>query len=256
MDKVTETKENSRSLKHAGSTITWCNGANDWNDSSDQEKYNEENGNVIKSNENDNNRISDEDEETNSMEDSILGLGNINIDDKNANCGAQGGGAVSIHSQNAFAEIEGDESELVTIETPIAPQRDLVALLKQTSAIPYDMTNSTLKSFFISVDEEKLPSGIGDHVRELLQDYQNMDENVKISPDSPGVASGGEIVGVGSGSGVGEQEQYEKEIPAHGDVIFHNFLVKIQGNPGQILRQVFHCVFIQVDILIFIIFFY
>ena len=31
-------------------------------------------------------------------------------------------------------------------------------------------------------------------------------------------------------------ETYEKAAPAHGDVLFHNLLMKIQENPGQILR--------------------
>lgn len=36
-------------------------------------------------------RMSDEDEESNSIEsDPIPGFGNIQVDDKNANCGAQG----------------------------------------------------------------------------------------------------------------------------------------------------------------------
>lgn len=31
-------------------------------------------------------------------------------------------------------------------------------------------------------------------------------------------------------------EGYEKSAPAHGDLLFHSFLMKIQENPGQILR--------------------
>lgn len=91
------------------------------------------------------------------------------------------GGAVGrIHSPNAYAEIEGEESELVSIDTPLAPQRDLIALLKQTTAVPQDHANISLKSFFISVDEERtsqhLP-GISEHVRDLLQEYQGKDES-------------------------------------------------------------------------------
>lgn len=40
-------------------------------------------------------RMSDEDEESNSMEsDPIPGFGNLQVDDKNANCGAQGKHAI------------------------------------------------------------------------------------------------------------------------------------------------------------------
>lgn len=93
-------------------SINWCNDANDWGDAddvynSDADNCNEQNGNIIK---NDNrlvgvvcggivfiflnlfrNRLSDEDDESNSMEsDPIPAFGNLQVDDKNANCGAQG----------------------------------------------------------------------------------------------------------------------------------------------------------------------
>lgn len=126
--------------------------------------------------------MSDEDDESNSMEsDPIPAFGNLQVDDKNANCGEQGGGAVGqISSPNAYAEIEGEESsEMVSIDAPVAPQRDLIALLKQTTAIPTDVGKMTLKSFFLSVDEERFQSvnSITDHVRDLMQDYQSKDES-------------------------------------------------------------------------------
>lgn len=65
--------------------ITWCSEADDWDDFEDNR--NEENGNVLKND----NRISDDEDESNSMENDIIGgFDNLNIDDKNANCGAQG----------------------------------------------------------------------------------------------------------------------------------------------------------------------
>lgn len=126
--------------------------------------------------------MSDEDDESNSMEsDPLPAFGNLQVDDNNANCGAQGDGAVGrICSPNAYAEIEGDESELVSIDAPVAPQRDLIALLKQTTAIPMDVAKISLKSFFISVDEERMQpfNSATDHVRELMQDYQSKDESM------------------------------------------------------------------------------
>lgn len=223
LDRVQETE----SIKSSSSlNITWCSGADDWEEPDDNR--NEENGNVIKND----NRISDDDDESNSMENDIIsGLGNINIDDKNANCGAQGGAIGTVNTPSIYAEIEGEESENVTVETPILPERDLVALLKQTSGLPSNLNNLTLKSFFISVSEEKSISqnylGLADHVRELIQEYQVHDEHCRSSPDSP-VASA--VVGDG------EQEAYEKSVPAHGDLIFHNFMTTIQNNPGQIVR--------------------
>jgi len=44
----------------------------------------------------------------------------------------------------------------------------------------------------------------------------------------------------GGASGAGEPgeeyESYEKSLPAHGDIVFHNFITTIQQNPGQLLR--------------------
>lgn len=56
--------------------------------------------------------------------------------------------------------------------------------------------------------------------------------SVKTSPDSP--------MGQGAVGGVDpapiDLELYEKGVPIHGDLMFHNFMSKIQENPGQILR--------------------
>lgn len=97
------------------------------------------------------------------------------------------GGAVGrIHSPNAYAEIEGEESELVTIDTPLAPQRDLIALLKQTTAVPTDHTQISLKSFFIYVDEEQragITSKIPEHVLELMNEYQGKDDSMFSYPN-------------------------------------------------------------------------
>lgn len=94
-----------------------------------------------------------------------------------------GGAAGRIHSPNASAELEGEESELVTIDAPLAPKRDLIALLKQTTAVPVDQSKINLRSFFISVDLEPmsgLASAMGDHIRELLQEYHGQDERESI----------------------------------------------------------------------------
>ncbi|KAG4067032.1 hypothetical protein HA402_000023 [Bradysia odoriphaga] len=212
--------------------INWCSDANDWGEpddmyNSDADNCNEQNGNIIKND----NRLSDEDDESNSMEsDPIPAFGNLQVDDKNANCGAQGGAIGRIHSPNASAEIEGEESELVSIDTPLAPQRDLIALLKQTTAVPIDQSKIALRSFFVAVDEERFQSSNShaDHVRELMDRYQGQDEKLKTSPSSP--------VNVASGGGDESEEKYEKGIPKHGDLMFHNFLVTIQENAGQIIR--------------------
>lgn len=139
--------------------------------------------------------MSDEDDETNSMEnDPLPAFGNLHVandNDRNANGGrkaadACGGGAVGrLHSPNASAEIEGEESELmVTIDAPVLPKRDLIALLKQTTAVPSDPGKITLRGFFVAVEREERTAGsdgaagdMSDHIRELLQEYQSKDDS-------------------------------------------------------------------------------
>lgn len=92
LEKVSD-KDTANIRQNIVPNINWCHDANDWGDSddcynSDADNCNEQNGNIIK---NDNNRLSDEDDESNSMEsDPIPAFGNLQVDDKNANCGAQG----------------------------------------------------------------------------------------------------------------------------------------------------------------------
>lgn len=65
-------------------------------------------------------------------------------------------------------------------------------------------------------------------------DFNFQSTEMRKSPSSPG----NKAIGPGNDAIVGNDgdEQYEKGIPIHGDVMFHNFLVTLQENPGQILR--------------------
>lgn len=78
-------------------------------------------------------------------------------------------------------------------------------------------------------ESNSFSSSISDrHVKELLQDYQQRNDDT-LSLSSP----------EGGGGGAANEttlEKYEKSNPAHGDKMFHNFLSKIQANPSQILR--------------------
>ncbi|XP_055325136.1 programmed cell death protein 2-like [Sitodiplosis mosellana] len=247
---------------------SWCNGADDWGDefgdddtfdknniSSNQmqlvaqqppldDNLNEQNGNTVCNNmvlaKNENRNMSDDEDESNSMDDPIPMFNNLQvIDDKNANCGEQQGGAMGLlNSPSASAEIEGEESEMVCVDAPVAPERDLIAMLKQTKAIPHDINNLILKSHFIAVDEEKKSSIdpnstlTNDHILELLHKYQGEEEKQKANPSSPCNLVTGGIVSMKSDN----DEKYEKTMPVHGDLMFHNYLERIQENPGQILR--------------------
>lgn len=105
------------------STSEWCADADEWDD--DNGNNNEENGNVIGRIES---YFSDEEDETEDYEDDVqVRLGNLSVDERNANwegdrgvtagavAGAGAGAVGRLHSPSATAEIEGDESEVVSI---------------------------------------------------------------------------------------------------------------------------------------------
>lgn len=70
-------------------------------------------------------------------------------------------------------------------------------------------------------------------MRLLLAEYQ---QNQGQTFDSDAQEADGGCVG-------GDVEKYEQSIPAHGDLLFHQFLQRIQQTPGQILRYVsFLCI--------------
>lgn len=216
--------------------IEWCTGADDWGDeeemSLDTTNSNEENGNVIEIVQKCDNRMSDEDDESNSFgSDPLPGFNNLGIDDRNANNGANAiAGAYAIEKQvspnRPTAEIEGAESEVILIDAPPAPQKEVISLLKNTlqNKIPQDLN---IKSFFIADDEEQqsAKSAISEHVRELMVEYE-MRDDIRTSPDDPNAGAGN----------VEDGEQYERGVPVHGDLMYHHFLTRIQENPGQILR--------------------
>lgn len=134
-----------------------------------------------------------------------------------------------LHSPQASAEIEGDESELVSIDTPTGPQLDLHALLKESAPLPKDIRHALFAPYFVSVAEEDLKrrdTEMAGHVRLLLAEYQQ----------NQGQAFDSEVQGAEAGCAGGDMEKYEQSIPAHGDLLFHRFLQHLQQTPGQILR--------------------
>ncbi|XP_063911755.1 programmed cell death protein 2-like [Zophobas morio] len=235
-EKIIEHEE-ATAVASKASVTDWCADADDWDDNN--ANMNEENGNLINNIE----RVSDEDDESCSLEESIrTGLGNLTVDDRNANNGAFGGAVGRLHSPSATAEIEGDEGEVVTIDSPIMPQHDIVALLQEAAPLPQDLCQSIhsdprkssllqfVPSFMTVWEETSGASTISDrHVKELLQEYQQKTEDDLnlLSPDNDGASA--QITD-------NTYEKYEKSHPAHGDKMFHHFLSKVQMNPSQILR--------------------
>lgn len=121
---------------------------------------------------------------------------------------------------------------MVTIDAPYLPQRDVAALLQEAAPLPAEMCRprsaSSVPHFsasFLAVTEERLTGDQASdhHIRELLHEYQQRSggyEQHEVAPD--GDAATG--------------EKYERGVPAHGDAMFHNFVTRVQQNPGQVLR--------------------
>lgn len=136
-----------------------------------------------------------------------------------------------MHSPAATAEIEGNEGEIVTIDTPTYPQKDISSILHDALPLPQELCQNTPSKqqilqfipHFISVYEENInnSNSIDSRVKELLHEYQH--ENEIETPETGDSSSD-------------VPEKYEKSNPAHGDKIFHSFLMRIKQNPGQILR--------------------
>ncbi|XP_015590316.1 programmed cell death protein 2-like [Cephus cinctus] len=217
------------------STANWLPESDDWGDSWN-DNSSEQNGNNLL---NDPKKFSLSVSNASFDEDLNDEFSELHMDDPNANSPASiespiGGGAVGrLDSPHASAEIEGEESEVVCIDTPTRPQCDLVSLLHEVTPLPVLHIESkaepslTFTEIFISVDEEDCSNQVPQHVRDLYLEYQRRNPELSMnaaleSGDSKGTET--------------NPEKYEKGIPAHGDEMFHDFLSRIQINPGQILR--------------------
>ncbi|GBP05466.1 Programmed cell death protein 2-like [Eumeta japonica] len=225
-------------MPNSDTTLSWCNGADDW-DENDNDAMN---GNVSNTdnpfNPNNLQRFSDEDDESNSFEVETVeqALENLQIfDAHNANLSPVQGAMGEAIPPPPVAELEGgDEPGLVTVDTPTGPIHDLHILLDQTAELPPDIRNRLLleplqfipKYIYVENESKSLLDHLDDHVTELLTKYGR--ENNQ-DMDGSGIEGGGNAAG-------GEDEQYEEATPAHGDRLFHAFLTRLRLNPGQILR--------------------
>ncbi|KAJ0177783.1 hypothetical protein K1T71_006656 [Dendrolimus kikuchii] len=229
------------SLTNQGNKLTWCSGADEWdeNDNGDSANGNFMNVDNAPSPNNAVQRNSDEDEESNSFELETVeqALGHLKMfDAHNANMSPMQGAVGAVGAPVAAAELEGgDDPGLVTVDTPTAPTNDVEALLHQTAELPPDLrsrlTCAPMQFIpkFIYVEEEWNRAPINDDkVNELLNKYKKENE---LEPCGVDRIAGG--AGAGGGS---EDEVYEEAAPLHGDRLFHSFLTRLQQNPGQILR--------------------
>ncbi|KAG7197484.1 hypothetical protein KM043_013332 [Ampulex compressa] len=189
------------------STTSWLSDADNWGDNLNDNAA-EQNGNNMLSN----NPIEFNFSLQNDTEDDIRDeFSALHVDDPNANSPASvespiGIGAVArLESPQAFAEIDGEESEV--IDSNIEKKYCFVEI-------------------FLSVDEEDFNTEVSQHVRDLLVEYQYKNPELSSKSLDSGDTKSTEI----------DSEKYEKGIPKHGDEMFHNFLCRIQKNPGQILR--------------------
>lgn len=145
-------------------------------------------------------------------------------------------------SSPASAEIEGNEGEVISIDSPTLPKQNISVILQEVTPLPQDFyqkpqresNTSTIQfiPYFMSVWEESMgdQGNLDHHIRELMQEYEkNSDGDLKfMRSDLKSIKN----------PVLGEEnlEKYESSTPAHGDKMFHHFLTKVQMNPGQILR--------------------
>lgn len=218
----------------APSVGSWLSDADDWGDNFN-DNSNEPNGNNFLSNKATDFKFCLQREAEQNIREELSAL---HVDDPNANSPASvespvGIGAVGrLDSPQASAEIDGEESEVVCIDTPTEPQRDLISLLREVTPFPIQLESNDESKFsfveiFLSVEEEDCSGDVPQHVRDLLLKYQyrNPELSTKSAADS-----------IDGKTNETDMEKYEKGIPMHGDEMFHNFVSQIQKNPGQLLR--------------------
>ncbi|KAH0951038.1 hypothetical protein HN011_010586 [Eciton burchellii] len=216
------------------STTAWLSDADDWGDNVN-DNTSEQNGNNMLGNDPLQFHFSLRKEIDQDIREELSVL---RVDDPNANSPisvdspVSGGAMGLLDSPLASAEIDGDESEVVCIDTPTRSQCDLVSLLHEMTPLPLQVTsaetNYSFVEIFLSVDEENCGTDVSQHVRDLLVEYQrnnSAEASSKFTPEC------GNVKTIET-----DLEKYEKGIPKHGDEMFHNFICKIQRNPGQLLR--------------------
>lgn len=143
-----------------------------------------------------------------------LQLSNLNIrnsrenqNDRNSNQGAGGGGGVV-----ATAEVEMDgtgeaDDSALLIESPNLPSSNIPELFSAKNCSDLGPgPGARLEPFYLAVGEEE-EAGTGEHEAALLAEYQTRE---------------GEVV-VQTGNGAGAGDSYEKALPSHGDLDFHQF---------------------------------
>ncbi|XP_043250407.1 programmed cell death protein 2-like [Colletes gigas] len=233
LEDESKTNDLNSSSVNVPSTTSWLSDADDWGDNFNDNS--EQNGNNLLSN----NAIEFNFSLQREIDENIRDeLSVLHVDDPNANSPASvespvGIGAVGrLDSPQASAEIDGEESEVVCIDTPTQPQCDLISLLHDVTPFPLQLESNIETKFsfveiFLSVEEEDCGTDVPQHVCDLLLEYQyrNPDLSTKFAADSD-ESKTTEIA----------SEKYEKSIPMHGDEMFHNFVSQIQKNPGQLLR--------------------
>ncbi|KAH0566700.1 programmed cell death protein 2-like [Cotesia glomerata] len=214
-------------------TTSWLSQADDWG----------EDGNDNVSEKNGNNMLSNDTDKLHLFMSTSIGelnddLSNLRVDDPNANSPASvespvGGAVGRLDSPQASAEIEGEEGEVVSIDTPTRPQSNLMELFNGSTPHPFQHSDIdapfdlTFAEMFIGVEEEDLTLEVNQHVRDLYLQYKKNnpnDLNEETNQDAQ------------TNDNTGMEEKYEKSIPKHGDEMFHNFDCRVKRNPGQLLR--------------------
>ncbi|XP_063243536.1 programmed cell death protein 2-like isoform X2 [Bacillus rossius redtenbacheri] len=185
-------------------TTDWCVSAEEWGDA-DEDRAN---GNTALEP-----QWSSSDEEDEEGGD-VFRLAGLSLDERNTDAAAG-----QTRSPGASAEIEGPEGEVVTVDTPVLPAGNLLAVLRDDATSRAGLPEGAAPQFqavFLATGEEgEEERPCGEHGREL-----------------PCREHGRELL-VSHG---GEEEGYEPDRPLHGDTMCYRFLLRLRRHPQQLLR--------------------
>lgn len=150
------------------------------------------------------------------------------------------GGAVAMMVEEATADIEADQIQEVTIESPdvdLVANNTLIPELFSRANNPQKRTGH-FRPLYLAVEEENQldktsisqQKDLSDHERQLLLEYKTK-EALEDSENSSRKNQGKK-------QAQPQSDSYEKVAPRHGDMGFHKFLSVIQKNPGHVLRYI------------------
>ena len=129
--------------------------------------------------------------------------------------------------QSAYAELETETEESISVEPPLKPTEDIRNLFNPTIPSIPESAITEFTSFYLNVMEEQLRANqkLDLRAKELLTEYQSK-ENCDLQTLLTSAAKNASK----------DREDYEKSLPSHGDELVHKFITRVQSCPEQLIR--------------------